>query len=303
MSKPTVEIDECLYQRSQARATQEGKTLTTVIEAYLRSWLSPEPESEGTITRIRDTKYVVRPGDTLALIALRMYSDAKHYTLIAAYNDITDPEVIHIGQSLRIPYTEVVPVSQLGAGKRFRFPLDKTETDYYKFGSLYASHSPWAGKPHPGVDFHEYKGANVYAVGEGIVLVNRQDPTGYGHYIMIEHTLTTGEEVYSLYAHLQHDNVSFTSPPVGTEIKGQDVVIGKEGESGCAGIPHLHFEIKKTADLGLYPMLNTYNLHGHFHDPHIFILDPNNLYVPVDRASSEVEDQPQLSTPPTDGTG
>ncbi len=128
----------------------------------------------------------------------------------------------------------------------------------------------------------------MYAIGEGTVLVNKHEAGGYGHYIMIEHTLTNGEKVYSLYGHLQEDaaprqaeGVAFTSPAVGTEIVGEDVVIGKEGETGYAGVPHVHFEVKKTSELGLYSMINTHNLHGYFYDPYTFIRDPNNRYLPV----------------------
>lgn len=280
MSKRAVQIDEQLYRRAEAKASAEGKTIAEVVESYLRSWVGPEPKT-AVSTRTREEIYVVRPGDTLAKIALRMYGDAKKYMLIARYNNITNPGMIRVGQKLRIPFTEVIKPQAQPIGRRFRFPLNKVETDYYKFGSLYAPNSRWAGKPHPGVDFHEHEGANVYAVGEGTVLVNKHDPKGYGHYIMIEHTLTTGKKVYSLYAHLRNDDAEFTSPAVGTKIKGENVVIGKEDTTGYAGIPHLHFEIKKTKDLGLYAMINVYNLHDYFYDPYTFIRDPKNLYVPV----------------------
>ena len=138
-----------------------------------------------------DEIYVVRAGDTLAKIAETMYGDAQEYARIALRNEIPDSGKIEVGQALRIPFTKVVPADRHALGRWFRFPMDKTETPYYKFGSVYAGTSRWAGKPHPGVDFHEYKGANVYAIGEGIVVVNREEFTGYGHYVMIEHTLTT----------------------------------------------------------------------------------------------------------------
>ena len=287
MSKRAIQIDESLFLRSAAKAKQEGKVIHAVVEAYLRSWVGPEPEEPSPAkppkTRIREKVYVVRPGDTLAQIALRMYGNAKKYALIARYNGITNPLLIKVGQRLRIPYR--IPVQEKEAtqpaGERFRFPLDKTETNYYKFGSLYAANSRWAGKPHPGVDFHEYKGADVYATGEGVVVINQQDPRGYGHYIMIEHVLTTGDKVWSLYGHLQYDDEVFTSPLVGEKVQGHDTIIGKEGDTGYAGVPHVHFEIKKTDQLGLYSMVTTYNLNDYFYDPYTFIDDPNNLYVPV----------------------
>jgi murein DD-endopeptidase MepM/ murein hydrolase activator NlpD len=280
MSKRAVEIDESLYQLGETKASAEHKTLDQVVEALLRSWLGGEPEDQETITYVRTEIYVVRPGDTLAKIAQRMYGTPQQYTLIAEHNGITDPGMIRVGQTLRIPFVVVVPASLYRRGLPFRFPLDKTETDYYVFGSLYASNSRWAGKPHPGVDFHQVKGANVYAIGQGTVLINRHDPTGYGHYLLLEHTLITGAKIYSLYAHLQDDSKTFATPTVGTQIQGQDVVIALEGETGYAGVPHLHFEIKKTPDLGLYAMINSYNLHDYFYDPYTFIRSPHNLYLP-----------------------
>ena len=281
MTKRTVEIDESLYQRSDAKATTEGTTLSAVIESYLTSWLGPEPLPEETVTRIREEVYVVRRGDTLAKIALAQYGDAKQYPTIAQYNGIADPRVIRVGQQLKVPFSEVIPVSREAAAKRFRYPLDVRETRYYKFGDLYSRGSRWAGKPHPGVDMHQAKGVSVYAVGEGTVLVNKFDAKGYGHYIVIGHTLASGRLVYSLYGHLQLDDESFTTPPVNTKISGMDVVIGKEGETGYAGVPHVHFEIKKTDELGLYSRLNVYNLYDCFYDPYTFIDNPFNLCMPV----------------------
>jgi hypothetical protein len=43
----------------------------------------------------------------------------------------------------------------------------------------------------------------------------------------------------------------------------------------------VHFEIKKSAELGLYSMITSYNLTQYFYDPYTFIRDPNNLFVPV----------------------
>jgi LysM repeat protein len=290
MGKRIIEIDERVYLRAAARAVEEGKDLTRIVEESLRTWLGPEvPTEDGAPaepTPTREEIYVVQYRDTLAKIALRMYGNAKQYVLIAEHNGITDPTKIRVGQQLRIPFFEEAPGEAEGeeaepTGQPFRFPLDKTDTDYYKFGSLYGSSSRWAGKPHPGVDFHEKKGANVYAIGAGTVLVNRQDATGYGHYIMVEHSLTSGDKVYSLYGHLMPDADGFQSPAVGTKLKGKDIIIGKEGESGYAGVPHLHFETKKTAELGLYATITTYNLDEYFYDPYTFIQDPNNRCAPV----------------------
>jgi LysM repeat protein len=299
MSKRSIEIDEQVYLQASAKATREGKTLAALVESYLKTWLGseftrpaePKAPTPSKPTVVREEIYVVTYGDTLAKIASKVYGDPQKYVLIAEYNGITDPRTIRGGQRLRIPFYDTAPqtdVLQPGTqpspqptSGRFRFPLDKTETNYYKFGSLYAANSNWAGKPHPGVDFHDFKGASIYAIGEGTVVVNQQDPRGYGHYLMIKHTLTTGEQVWSLYGHMMYDDEVFQSPLVGAKLKGQNIVIGKEGDTGYAGVPHVHFEVKKTSQLGLYSMITTYNLKQYFYDPYTFIRDPNNLFVPV----------------------
>lgn len=275
MSKRRIAIDEQVYLRAATKAAEENKDLASIIEDYLRTWVGPEP------ILIRQETYVVRYGDTLAQIAKKVYGDAKQYVLIAEHNNITDPTVIRVGQELLIPFYGTPETSTGDGAQPFRFPLDKIETNYYKFGSLYNSRSRWAGKPHPGVDFHDRKGANVYAIGEGTVLFNRQDPRGYGHYIMIEHTLTTGNKVYSLYGHLMYDDETFQSPLVGTKIKGEDIVIGREGDTGYAGVPHVHFEVKRTAGLDLYAEITTYTIDDYFYDPYTFIQDPDNRCVSV----------------------
>ena len=277
-------IDGDVYSRSEAIAERQGRTVTDVVEEKLRSWLDQaQREPEQT--------YVVQPGDTLAQIALKLFGDPFKFALIAEYNGITEPTQFHEGLLLRIPPLpeEDVQPPASAAARSFRFPLAKTETSYFKFGSIYPATSQWAGKPHPGVDFYEKEGAPVYAIGEGIVLVNQHDANGYGHYLLIEHTLAgTGAPVYSLYGHLQPDpdptkrgdGSEFRSPEVGTMLRGENVQIGREGQTGYAGgLPHVHFEVKKTPDLGLYAMINTLNLRDYFYDPYTFI--PQHAFVPI----------------------
>lgn len=267
-------IDGEIYDRSEIEAERHGRTVTDVVEDQLRSWLATARENG-------ERTYVVQPGDTLVRIAIEQLGDPFKYELIAEYNGITDPDMFYVGRALRIPALDVE--GEL-AGLPFRYPLDVIETPYFKFGSLYPPSSKWAGKPHPGVDFHQNEGAPVYAIGEGIVLVNKQNPGGYGHYIMIEHTMAgTGNQVFSLYGHLQYDaenGSGFQSPPVGARLRGENIQIGLEGQTGYAGgLPHVHFEIKKTSELGMYGMINVHNLRDYFYDPYTFI--PQNLFLPI----------------------
>jgi LysM repeat protein len=55
-------------------------------------------------TMVAATTYIVRPGDTLSAIAQR---HGTTVSALAAANHITDPDVVRIGQLLRIPDTSV----------------------------------------------------------------------------------------------------------------------------------------------------------------------------------------------------
>ena len=80
-------------------------------------------------------------------------------------------------------------------------------------------------------------GDYVYAVDDGIIKVSKDNPGGYGEYIVIEH-----KGICSVYCHLQHRIVS-----VGTKVK-QGEVIGIMGHTPYTrGLStHLHFEIRNT---------------------------------------------------------
>jgi LysM repeat protein len=48
-------------------------------------------------------KYQVQTGDTLSKIAQRFYGDATYFELIAAANQLADPNKLAVGQALSIP--------------------------------------------------------------------------------------------------------------------------------------------------------------------------------------------------------
>lgn len=67
-----------------------------------------EPSEEEAIDEMTEQKartYVVQPGDTLAKIAKAVYGDASRWPEIFEANrdSISDPDVIQVGQELRIP--------------------------------------------------------------------------------------------------------------------------------------------------------------------------------------------------------
>lgn len=166
-------------------------------------------------------------------------------------------------------FQEIQTLLDAQGGLAFRYPLDTVGTPYLKFGQLYGS-GKYQGLPHPGVDFLGPDYAPVYAVADGLVVVDKDNPGGYGHYIMIGHNLASGGYVWTLYAHLRMAKVGAL---LGHRVK-QGQVIGHQGCTGNAGRPHLHFEVKRTSDLELYKRLQAERyeaLHELWYDPYTFL--------------------------------
>lgn len=88
-----------------------------------------------------DRTYQVRPGDTLADIALRL---SIPWRRIAELNGLTDPTRIAAGQSLRLPAQRILPEA-LEDGLVINLP-DRTLYHFAK-GSLIASYPVGVGRP------------------------------------------------------------------------------------------------------------------------------------------------------------
>ena len=98
--------------QNAVRAFQQAKGLTvdgiigprtwTALMAYLGTITPPVPEPGYII-------YVVQPGDTLYDLARRFGTTVD---AIVAANDIQDPNLIYVGQMLRIPVTFPWPYSE-----------------------------------------------------------------------------------------------------------------------------------------------------------------------------------------------
>ena len=100
-------VDDQFGRRMAARAADLGRDLPTVIRQQLAGWLG----DWGT----RFSTYTVRPGDSLGSIAARFYRDRSKAAVIAAFNDIANVNLIHVGQVLYLP--EVGPVAPLPKGE------------------------------------------------------------------------------------------------------------------------------------------------------------------------------------------
>ncbi len=114
----------------------------------------------------------------------------------------------------------------------------------YTLSATYAqAGGMWTAK-HSGQDFAVPSGTKVVAVHEGTVVKaggnGAGDGPAYGNAIVIKH----GNGTYSQYAHLSRIDVK-----IGQTVKtGQQ--IAASGNTGNSSGPHLHFEIRTTANYG-----------------------------------------------------
>ncbi len=86
---------------------------------------------------------------------------------------------------------------------------------------------------HYGMDFTAPTGTEVYATGDGEVILVEYSRRGYGNQIIIDH----GYGYKTLYAHMSGFNVK-----LGQQVKRGDV-IGFVGSTGLSTAPHLHYEV------------------------------------------------------------
>lgn len=86
---------------------------------------------------------------------------------------------------------------------------------------------------HKGTDFKADIGTPVYPINRGVVRFAGTLPT-YGKSIIIDH----GLDITSLYLHLSKINV------VAGQLALPHILIGKSGDTGFSGGPHLHLSIK-----------------------------------------------------------
>ncbi|WP_406007495.1 M23 family metallopeptidase [Streptomyces sp. NBC_00637] len=114
----------------------------------------------------------------------------------------------------------------------------------YTLSAGYAQAGAMWQSTHSGQDFAVPSGTKVMAAHGGTVVKaggnGAGDGPAYGNAIVIKHA----NGVYSQYAHLSRINVK-----VGQIVKtGQKIALS--GNTGNSSGPHLHFEIRKTANYG-----------------------------------------------------
>ncbi len=89
---------------------------------------------------------------------------------------------------------------------------------------------------HDAIDWSAPNGSAIVAAAPGEVVRKGYEGGGYGHFVVLKHTLSNGNRVYTLYAHMNSP-----SPAGGFVGKGQR--IGSVGTTGNSTGYHLHFMI------------------------------------------------------------
>jgi murein DD-endopeptidase MepM/ murein hydrolase activator NlpD len=163
------------------------------------------------------TSHRVRAGETLSGVA-RSYGFTHQY--LACLNDIHDPHLIRVGQSITLPHRPHQP--------------DQLNLDWPLRQGVMSSHfGPRRGHCHDGIDIAAPPKTPVQAAASGRVIFSGR-MRGYGRVIIVQHN-----QVYStVYAHHRRNLVS-----QGQWVK-RGAIIGTVGRSGRSTGPHLHFEVR-----------------------------------------------------------
>ena len=226
-----------------------------------RNHASPSSRAEPTPIPF-SANYVVRSGETLYGISFRF---GLGFQDVAAWNGISDPYVISVGQRLRLrpppqgqamsprPSTRSAPMRSSAAPEIAATvvgaPATRASAPAADPGNLPISAGPtwrWPAQgqiigryvsgdqTQQGINIAGTAGQNIAAAADGVVVYSGAGLVGYGELIIIKHS----DQWLSAYAHNRRRLVS-----EGTRVKAGDV-IAEMGRTGAIR-DMLHFEIRR----------------------------------------------------------
>lgn len=191
--------------------------------------------------------YRISSGETLSDIAASYDVTVAE---IASANNIPDPGQILAGTLIIIPTDpEVIastpattPLTGSAGSVSFSWPVAGEVVS--EFG--YRTH-PILGtwERHNGIDIDVPGGTVVSAAASGTVFNVDDDPDGIGLAVYLAHA----DDFYTVYGHLSQIQVR----PGESVSAGQQIALS--GNTGLSNGPHLHFEIRKTPEFPINPLL------------------------------------------------
>lgn len=145
---------------SRLQADADGELVDGVLELDMIVVDPPESDSRGLDSSARVT-HVVEAGQELALIARQYGVDMDD---ILALNDISDPDLLYIGQELLIPAAgiyeptaETAPAAPTSSGKSILVSTDDQRIYAYEDGRLVHSHLTSTGRYETPTVLGDYK--------------------------------------------------------------------------------------------------------------------------------------------------
>lgn len=164
------------------------------------------------LSKLSDSRLVEQLSNRMNLLEKRIYSQLQSFDRLQEALGNQQDRLAHIPSVLPINIADYTMSSGYG----------------YRVDPVYG-----ASKFHEGLDFAASKGTDVFATGEGRVVVAGRE-AGYGNCIDIDH----GYNYMTRYAHLSEILVK----PGELVKRGQ--LIGKVGSTGKSTGPHLHYEVR-----------------------------------------------------------
>lgn len=150
------------------------------------------------------------------------------------FKELRELELKIISGGLYIVHITATSVPKKGT-KLFAWPESGYRvTQSYGYTS-YARKGAYGGAPHNGIDIAAGFGAEIKAIGAGLIVANGTND-GWGNWIAIQHA----NNMVSVYAHMS----SLASSKVGVSVT-QGQTIGYEGSTGNATGSHLHLSLYK----------------------------------------------------------
>lgn len=199
-----------------------------------------------TIPPIDGRVIIVKKGETLQSLAKKYGVEAG---AIAFANDMSTEDTLETGATIIVPDEDITAPADKTTTKATttKTPaaksVQKPSAGNYFIYPVPTGSSRWVRGIHGncgcGVDISAPTGTPIYAVADGTVVTTKTSGynTGWGSYVIINHTLPNGRRAQTLSAHMSR----VVAVP-GQVVKAGDV-IGYVGTTGKVTGPHLHIEV------------------------------------------------------------